>query len=154
MVIMRAIQHRSLMLLLIFISIHAHAMEEKYNSGWLLNLDNDILAERDRDYTGGIALTLSGRRAQEYLVSLEGARNWLDDLLGIDKLYTDQPHFQLHSVQYGAMLFTPEDTADPAPIFDDRPYGSLFYISNTELTVVPSADKAYLSTLRLPNPLA
>ena len=149
MVIMRAIQHRSLMLLLIFISIHAHAMEEKYNSGWLLNLDNDILAERDRDYTGGIALTLSGRRAQEYLVSLESTRNWLDDLLGIDKLYTDQARFQLHSVQYGAMLFTPEDTADPAPIFDDRPYGSLFYISNTELTVVPSADKAYLSTLTL-----
>lgn len=56
-------------------------------------------------------------------------------------------HFQLHSVQYGAMLFTPEDIIDPAPIFDDRPYGSLFYISNTELTVAPSSDNAWLSTL-------
>ena len=144
-----------LLSLLILISNNVHAesesnligKEQKYNSGWRLNIDNDILAERDRDYTGGIALTLSGRRAQEYLVSLEGVRNWLDDILGINKLYVKQPYFQLHSVQYGAMLFTPGDITNAAPIFDDRPYGSLFYLSNTELTVAPSTDKAYLSTL-------
>ena len=75
-------------------------------------------------------------------MSLEGVRNWLDDILGINKLSAKQPHFQLHSVQYGTMLFTPGDITSAAPIFDDRPYGSLFYISNTELTVAPSADKA------------
>lgn len=140
-------QSRLLLILLIAFSSLAHGMEEKYNTGWLLSLDNDILAESDRDYTGGIALTLSGRRAQEYIVSLEGARDWLDDLFRINKLYAGQPHFQLHSIQYGTMLFTPEDITNPAPIFDDRPYGSLFYISNTELTVVPSKDRAWLSTL-------
>lgn len=142
-------------LLLIIFSCHAYAeaesnligKEQKYNSGWLLNLDNDILAERDRDYTGGIALTLSGSRATKYLFSLEGVRNWLDDLFGINRLYTKHPHFQLHSVQYGAMLFTPGDITDPAPIFDDRPYGSLFYLSNTALTVAPANDTAWLSTL-------
>ena len=135
------------LLLLTSISTHTKAMEEKYNSGWVLNLDNDILAEQDRDYTGGIALTLSGRRAQEYLVSLEGVRNWLDDVSGVSKLYMSQSYFQLHSVQYGVTLFTPGDITDPAPIFDDRPYGSLFYIANTELTVAPDNDKAWLSTL-------
>lgn len=148
-------RYRILFPLLIILSLLAHAdteskligEKEKYNTGWVLNFDNDILADRDRDYTGGIALTLSGRRAQEYLVSLEGVRNWLDDLLGISKLYAKEPHFQLHSVQYGATLFTPGDILNPAPIYDDRPYGSLFYLSNTELTVAPSADRAYLSTL-------
>lgn len=148
-------RYQILFLLLIILSLHAHAdpepnligEKEKYNTGWVLNLDNDILAERDRDYTGGIALTLSGRRAQEYLFSLEGIRNWLDDLLGVSKLYAKEPHFQLHSVQYGAMLFTPGDITDPAPIYDDRPYGSLFYLSNTEMTVAPANDKAWLSTL-------
>jgi hypothetical protein len=134
-------------ILLIVISNRTYGIEEKYNTGWRLNLDNDILAESDRDYTGGIALTLSGRRAQEYLFSLEGVRNWLDGLLGIHRRYAPQPHFQLHSVQYGTMLFTPEDITEPAPIFDDRPYGSLFFIANTELTVAPSDDKAWLSTL-------
>jgi hypothetical protein len=136
-----------LLLALILISRAAYALEERYNTGWRLNLDNDILAESDRDYTGGIALTLSGRRAQDYLISLEGVRNWLDDLLRVSRLYDDQSYFQLHSLQYGAMLFTPEDITDPAPIFDDRPYGSLFYLSNTELTVLPASDQAWMSTL-------
>jgi hypothetical protein len=137
----------SVFLLLIVISHHAFGVEEKHNSGWLLNLDNDILAESDRDYTGGIAFTLSGRRAAENLVSLEGIRNWLDDILGINSFYAKQGRFQSHSIQYGAMLFTPGDITDPAPIFDDRPYGSLFYLSNTELTVTPARDQAWLSTL-------
>ena len=135
------------LLLLTFISHHAHGIDEKYNTGWRLELDNDILAEQDRDYTGGVALTLSGRRAQDYPVSIEGVRNWLDDLLHINGLYDSQPHFQLHSVQYGVMLFTPGDIRAPEPIFDDRPYGSLFFISNTELTVAPANDRAWLSTL-------
>ena len=45
------------------------------------------------------------------------------------------------------MLFTPGEITAPEPIFDDRPYGSLFYISNTELTVAPANNKAWLSTL-------
>ncbi len=144
-----------LFLLLMLLSYQAHAVseanltgqQEKYNSGSLINLDNDILANSDRDYTGGFALTLSGRRAQEYLISLEGVRNWLDDLLRIDKLYAGQPHVQLHSVQYGIMVFTPKDIISSAPVFDDRPYGSLWYLSNTELTVTPASNRAYLSTL-------
>ncbi len=132
---------------LICLSQPSQGMEEKYNSGWRLNLDNDILAESDRDYTGGIALTLSGRRAQEYIISIETLRNGLDKLLRIDALYAQRPSFQLHSLQYGAMLFTPEDITNPEPIFDDRPYGSLFFLSNTALTVAPANDQAWLSTL-------
>ncbi len=149
---MRTTRHSCyvLIILLLFAASHrAWAMDEKYNTGWTINLDNDILAERDRDYTGGFAVTLSGRRAQEYLISLEGVRSWLDGLLRVDSLYSDRSRFQLHSVQYGAMLFTPGDITDPAPIFDDRPYGSLFYISNTQLTVAPASDVAWLSTLTL-----
>ena len=143
----RQVRYHLIFLLLITIGTTVHGVEEKYNSGWRLNLDNDILAESDRDYTGGIALTLSGRRAQEYVISLEALRNGLDKLLRIDALYAQRPSFQLHSLQYGAMLFTPEDITNPEPIFDDRPYGSLFYLSNTALTVVPAEDQAWLSTL-------
>jgi hypothetical protein len=88
----------------------------EYNSGWLINLDNDVMAEQDRDYTGGVAVTLSGRRVEEYPGSLEGVRNWLDELLRVDRLYAEYAHFQMHSVQYGAMQFTPGDIIDHAPI--------------------------------------
>ena len=69
-------------------------------------------------------------------------RNWLDELLRIDRLYAEYAHFQMHSLQYGAMQFTPGDIIDPAPIFDDRPYGSLFYIFNTPLSVASASDTA------------
>ena len=41
---------------------------EKYSTGWAFYLDNDALTtgDSDEDYTGGFAVTLSGRRATEY----------------------------------------------------------------------------------------
>ena len=46
---------------------------EPYNTGWSLYIDNDALTlvNRDQQYTGGFALTLSGRRAVEYRWSLD-----------------------------------------------------------------------------------
>jgi hypothetical protein len=117
-------------------------VEQKYNSGWLINLDKDLMAEQDCANTGGVAVTLSGRRVEEYPGSLEGVRNWLDELLRIDRLYAEYVHFQMHSLQYGAMQFTPGNIIDPAPISDDRPYGSLLYIFNTLLTVASASDTA------------
>lgn len=53
---------------------------EKYSTGWAFYLDNDALTtgESDEDYTGGFAVTLSGRRATEYPISLDGWLNGLD----------------------------------------------------------------------------
>ena len=53
---------------------------EKYSTGWAFYLDNDALTtgESDEDYTGGFAVTLSGRRETEYHISLDGWLNGLD----------------------------------------------------------------------------
>ena len=53
---------------------------EKYSTGWAFYLDNDALTtgDNDEDYTGGFAVTLSGRRATEYPISLDGWLNGLD----------------------------------------------------------------------------
>ncbi len=126
-------------------------MTEKYNSGWAVYIDNDLFssAETDRDYTGGLAVTLSGQRAQEFLLSTD---NWLDTIdrwVRFDTLYQKSPHFQLHSFEYGFTLFTPRDTSIAEPIFDDHPYASLFFIANTEQTVIPANKFSYQSTLTL-----
>ena len=125
--------------------------DEKYNSGWRINADNDLLTGQttDRDYTGGLALTLSGRRVQEYPVSIDAWRAAIDDLISFPDLYDSAETMFFHSQQYGMALFTPEDINSVAPVYDDRPYGSLFYLSNTEFSVAPDKDTAYISILTI-----
>lgn len=46
---------------------------EPYDSGWSLQMDNDLLTPKnhDRDYTGGIAVTFAGKRVQQWPISLD-----------------------------------------------------------------------------------
>lgn len=127
------------------------SITQKYNSGWAVYIDNDLFssAETDRDYTGGLAVTLSGRRAQEFLLSTDSWLDTIDRWVRFDTLYKQSPHFQLHSFEYGFTLFTPRDTSIVEPILDDHPYASLFFIANTEQTVKPADKISYQSTLTL-----
>jgi len=124
---------------------------ELYDSGWQMNLDNDLWTGQstDRDYTGGMAVTLSGKRAQQYPVSIDAGRAWFDKLLGFPHMYRSSEYMKFHSQQYGMTLFTPKDISSEFPIYDDRPYGSLLFMSNTEFTVVPDKDRAYVSILSI-----
>ena len=123
---------------------------EKYNSGWQFNIDNDGPVEQtDRDYTGGFSFTLSGKRVQEYLVTIDPLRARIDELLGFSSLYQSSDYMAFHSQQYGMTLFTPEDIESTVPIYDDRPYASLIFMSNTEFTVVPQRNRAYVSILTI-----
>jgi len=124
---------------------------EAYNSGWQLNTDNDLLAGQrtDRDYTGGLALTLSGQRVQQYPVSIDAWRAGLDRLVTFPALYRSADYMSFHSQQYGMTLFTPDDINSEAPVYNDRPYASLFFMSNTEFSVVPAKNRAYISTLTI-----
>jgi len=114
-------------------------------------IDNDLFssAETDRDYTGGLAVTLSGQRAQEFLLSTDSWLDAIDRWVRFDTLYKKSPYFQLHSFEYGFALFTPRDTSIAEPIFDDHPYASLFFIANTEQTVAPATKFSFQSTLTL-----
>ena len=125
------------------------ASAESYNTGWQLNIDNNLFTRymKDRDYTGGIAFTASGSRAQSGWLNIDPVRGWVFDNLPM--FDTDNSVIKKHSVQYGMVLFTPEDISTTQPVLDDRPFASLFYISNTELRVYPSKDKAYRSSLTI-----
>lgn len=122
---------------------------EKENSGWAFYIDNDamISGSPDRDYTGGFGITLSGRRATRFPVSIDTWRNSLDELISVNSLTDQQPNLKLHSFEFGVALFTPNDQTSSAPLFDDHPYANLVFIANTEQTVIPAADLAYQSTL-------
>ncbi len=126
-----------------------YASAEKYNSGWQLSVDNNLLERKvkDLDYSSGVALTVSGSRAQSGWLNIDPVRSWIFDRFPINSK-TDTS-IKKHSVQYAFVMFTPEDITATQPILDDRPFASLFYINNTELTVQASQNRAYRSSLSL-----
>lgn len=133
-------------------NIQYDLVNEKENTGWALYIDNDALVSSgkiDQDYTGGISVTLSGLRATNYLLSIDSWRQTLSDWLRVDKLYKNKRHFTLHSFNFGFTLFTPSDVRTTEPIFDDHPYASYFFISNSAVMVVPENDTVYQTSLSI-----
>jgi hypothetical protein len=115
------------------------ASAEAYNSGWSFQFDNDLFAggSRDQDYTGGFAVTLSGRRAQEYRWTPDRLRSWADELIGLKNFTREREHFSVHALEWGAALFTPNDISSSIANANDRPYASLFFLNSTEQSIIP-----------------
>ena len=123
---------------------------------WSFRIDDDGLAfgHRDRDYTGGLALTLTGTAARRNW-NPAGALRWVDEKTGFASLGGKLPHTQ--ALEVGLELFTPQNLRTRTAMHDDRPYASLMYLSTSALAHAPAARIAYQSTLTfglLGSPLA
>lgn len=119
---------------------------EPYDSGWSLQMDNDLLTPKnhDRDYTGGLAVTFAGKRVRQWPISLDSTlkkfNRWLK-VTDIDGRPT------LHSMQIGLAAFAPQDLKRSDVILDDRPYASLVYLANSRQSLEDSGRTAIQSTL-------
>ena len=110
----------------------ANADFESEVSGVRLQIDNDLFAggQRDRDYTGGFALTLSGTDARDGFLSLDPLLSKLDELTpGVDAARTR------HARQVGMVVFTPRDVLSTEAIQNDRPYASMLFTTNARVRV-------------------
>lgn len=100
--------------------------------GWSMFIEQDLFylldpdKNEDRDYTIGIDVALHGEIAsRSYLYD---ALHYLDEIVGFDRGMW-QGSLQ-RSTHLGVAVYTPDDLANPDPIYDDRPYASLIYWSN------------------------
>jgi hypothetical protein len=120
---------------------------EKDDTGWALFMDNDALTfgTHDHDYTGGVALTLAGRRTQHWWFSLDPALGWLDRAAGVGRARPD-PASVWHALQVSVLAFTPGSLEESAPVAGDRPYASIVYLANSRTTVQADARTAYQSS--------
>jgi hypothetical protein len=111
-----------------------------------VQIDNDLFAgdNQDRDYTGGLSITISGERARDGLLSLDPLLRRLDNLSSDNR--TSAVHY---ARQFGLMAFTPKDTLIEAPQPDDRPYASLLYLSNGRVRVDQDERGAWTSSLTI-----
>jgi hypothetical protein len=126
-------------------------IEEPFDSGWQFYFDNDSFlgSKKDRNYTGGIALTLSGRRVADYWFSTDGLLGKLDELSGFQNLLTDNGAIRRHSIEFGLTIFTPDDITATAPLPADHPYANLLFLANSRITTYPQQGRLYQSTLLL-----
>jgi hypothetical protein len=117
---------------------------ERQISGARIHIDNDLFTGRelDRDYTGGVALTLSGTAARGSFASLDPL------LVRLDGLFEGTPAASVrHARQIGLMVFTPSDILTKQAQHDDRPYASLLFASNGRMRVDADDRGAWFSSL-------
>jgi hypothetical protein len=125
--------------------------EEAYNTGWQLYFDNDISFSdaKDRNYTGGVALTLTGKGAADYRLSLDPWLNRLVRIIGFDRAVATDQGINRHAMEFGITLFTPDDITAQDPIEDDHPYANMLFMANSQSRVYPERGLICQSTLLL-----
>jgi hypothetical protein len=119
---------------------------EPENSGWSLHMDNDLFTpkKQDRDYTGGLAVTFAGTRAQNWPISLDPTLSQINRWLTVSD---EENSLTLHSLQVGLAAFAPEDLTRADVNSDDRPYASLVFLANSRVNLREDGQTAIQSTL-------
>jgi len=126
-------------------------------SGVRIQLDNDLFAAgggRDRDYTGGLAVTVSGPAARDSFVSLDPLVARLDRWLMPQSVQeatqaSPQGGSVHHAMQFGIIAFTPGDLSATGPLYDDRPYASLLFLANGRVSLAADGRTAWVSNLTI-----
>lgn len=119
---------------------------ERGNSGWRVELENDGLgvANRDRNFTAGLAVTWSGSRTRDSWLSLDTPLGWINSALGVPG---GGAWARRHGIELGVALFTPDDLEASEPVTDDHPYACLPFLAGSRRDIGPGAGVAYHSTL-------
>ena len=103
--------------------------DKKENSrGIGIYIDQDMFvpfSNEDRDYTMGFAIEFFWAK-DKGLYPLDGLVKKAGEWLGIE----ESDNRIVHSFMLGALAYTPDDLSDTQPIYNDRPYSSLIYLSN------------------------
>lgn len=97
---------------------------EDSKNRWGITFENDYFVPggRDQDYTYGLSANYTNKKLKDHWTSTP--IKTIDEMLGFDDAY-----WQSNSIEVGVYGFTPEETSEKAPQYDDRPYASLLYIS-------------------------
>lgn len=105
-----------------------YAKQLEKNSGIGIYIDQDMFvpfSNEDRDYTMGFAVEFFWAK-DEGLYPLDGLVKAAGEWLGIKK----SDNKIVYSFMLGTLAYTPDDLSNTQPIYDDRPYSSLIYLSN------------------------
>ncbi len=110
-------------------------------TGVALYIENDLFGfGTDQNYTGGFAVSLGGRWVFES--GLAGPLSLFDAISRIRKAH-EAREVHVHSFAIVGSAFTPlrERLSDVTPVFDDRPYASIFGVLTRRVSVRRKDDR-------------
>jgi hypothetical protein len=122
---------KSLITLIFFLVINlfqpiSYAAEKDRGIGIYLDQDFFVpFTNEDRDYTMGVAFEFFWEK-KNGLYPFDNLVRQAAELLGMK----DSDENIIYSFMLGSLAYTPDDLSDTQPIYNDRPYSSLIYLSN------------------------
>ncbi|MBM7333060.1 MAG: lipid A deacylase LpxR family protein [Alcanivorax sp.] len=121
--------------------------QEPERESWSFAFDNDALVPtgRDQDYTYGLSFSYTGRDARDAWYSMNPLLTGLDRLFGVDGRAPE--NIDGHSIEFGLFGFTPEAKEVAEPLYNDRPYASLIYLSQSRTQIDRQNNVAWYSSL-------
>jgi hypothetical protein len=118
------------------------------DAGYSIQVDNDLIsgAHRDEDYSWGGAATWASPHPSRLTRHLHSIRDRLDDWLVPDESERDRWQAQQQAMQAGIVAMTPRRIELPAPLYDDRPYANLMFVTSSEIQVLDGGERARFSS--------
>jgi hypothetical protein len=116
--------------------------------GYAITLDNDLFsgAHRDQDYSWGGAVTYASPRPGPLLAPFHKTRAFLDRMLVPDESDRHGWASAQQATQMGILAMTPQTLKSPEPLFTDRPFASLVFVTSSEIRVLDGGDRARFSS--------
>lgn len=116
--------------------------------GYAIQLDNDLFsgAHRDEDYSWGAAVTYSSPRPGPLMRPLHKTRAFLDRYLVPDESARTGWTPAQQATQIGILAMTPESLRTTEPLYSDRPFASLLFVTSSEMRVLGGGDRARFSS--------
>ena len=108
------------------------AYAQSPHEGVGIYLDQDLFlpyTNEDRDYTMGLAVEFFSDNEDESLYIFDQLLRRTRELLPV---YDPEEEIS-HSFMLGILTYTPDDLENTSPIYNDRPYSSLIYLSNKQI---------------------
>ena len=118
----------TLILFIVINFFHSPTYAAQEDRGIGVYIDQDLFvpfANEDRDYTMGVALEFFWAK-DKGLYPFDNLVRQAAELVGMK----DSDKNIIYSFMLGSLAYTPDDLSETQPIYSDRPYSSLIYLSN------------------------
>jgi hypothetical protein len=141
---------QALLVLTVLLSIPAAQADEDIDR-YAFQLDNDLFstAHRDQDYSWGAAYTYASPRPGKLMRPLHSVRDKLDEWLVPNESESGLWAPQEQATQIGILAMTPQTLRSPEPLYNDRPFANLIFVTSSEIRVLDGGDRARFSSFTL-----